>query len=79
MIKTEEIKQAVEFLLKEKQGCYFKPLKIDNGKNKTNDEDLKRYILNIYYILCTRGINGTYVYACDEGLREYLKKYINCF
>lgn len=24
MIKAEEIKQAVEFLLKEKQGCYFK-------------------------------------------------------
>ena len=47
-----------------------------NGKNKTSDEDLKRYILNIYYILCTRGINGTYIYACDKNLREYLKKYI---
>ena len=47
-----------------------------NGKNKTSDEQLKQYILNIYYILCTRGINGTYVYACDEGLREYLKQFI---
>ena len=50
-----------------------------NGKNKTNDEDLKRYILNIYYILCTRGINGTYIYACDEKLREYLKKFVKGF
>lgn len=48
-----------------------------NGKNKTSMEDLKQYILNIYYILCTRGINGTYIYACDEGLRNYLKKYID--
>ena len=47
-----------------------------NGKNKTSMEDLKQYILNIYYILCTRGINGTYIYACDKGLRNYLKKYI---
>lgn len=47
-----------------------------NGKNKTNDEDLRDYILNIYSILCTRGINGTYIYACDDGLRNYLKKYI---
>lgn len=47
-----------------------------NGKNKTSDEDLEQYILNIYYVLCTRGINGTYVYACDEGVREYLKRYI---
>ncbi len=47
-----------------------------NGKNKTNDEDLREYIFNIYSILCTRGINGTYIYACDEGVRNYLKKFI---
>lgn len=34
MIKAEEIADAVDFLLKEKEGCYFKPLKIDNGNNK---------------------------------------------
>lgn len=34
MIKAKEIADAVEFLLKEKQGCYFKPLLIDNGNNK---------------------------------------------
>lgn len=47
-----------------------------NGKNKTSDEDLRDYILNIYSILCTRGMNGTYIYACDEGLRNYLKRFI---
>jgi DUF2075 family protein len=40
-----------------------------------SDEQLKEYILNIYATLMTRGIRGTYLYACDEGLREYLKGY----
>lgn len=47
-----------------------------NGKNKTEEKDLLKYILNIYFVLCTRGIYGTYIYACDDALREYLKKYI---
>lgn len=43
------------------------------GKNSTDDDDLLQYVFNIYKILCTRGMRGTYIYACDEGLREYLK------
>ena len=62
----------------EKGGLYIdkKQYYDKNGKNKTSDSDLKNYILHIYYILCTRGINGTYIYACDEGLRKYLKQFI---
>lgn len=48
-----------------------------NGKNGTNDEELKNYILNIYSVLLTRGIKGTYVYVCDDALRDYLNDYIN--
>ncbi len=44
------------------------------GKTGNLDE-LKGYIKNIYVTLMTRGIKGTYIYACDPGLREYLKKY----
>ena len=40
-------------------------------------EVLKEYVLNIYKTLMTRGIRGTYVYVCNEGLREYLKQYID--
>jgi len=40
-----------------------------------NDEDLLEYVINIYGVLLTRGIKGTYVYACDPGLREYLAPY----
>jgi uncharacterized protein len=41
-----------------------------------NPEDLERYILNIYRVLLTRGIKGTYVYICDDNLREYFKRRI---
>ena len=39
-------------------------------------EKLIQYILNIYKILFTRGMLGTYVYVCDDGLRNYLRKYL---
>ena len=41
-----------------------------------SDQDLLRFITQIYAVLMTRGIRGTYVYACDAGLREYLKAFI---
>ena len=47
------------------------------GKTALNkEEDLKEYILNIYMTLMTRGIKGTYVYVCNNELRDYLKEYI---
>lgn len=42
-------------------------------------EEMKDYILNIYKTLMTRGILGTYIYACDENLKKYLGKYIELF
>ena len=39
-------------------------------------EVLCDYIRNIYLTLLTRGIKGTYVYVCDEALREYFKCYL---
>jgi uncharacterized protein len=43
---------------------------------KYSDDDLLRFITQIYAVLITRGIRGTYVYACDPRLREYLKAFI---
>jgi DUF2075 family protein len=40
------------------------------------DDDLLRFITNIYAVLLTRGIRGTFVYVCDPGLREHLQKFI---
>ena len=41
-----------------------------------NPVTLKAYILNIYKTMMLRGIRGTYVYVCDEGLREYFKEFV---
>ena len=41
-----------------------------------NPATLKAYILNIYKTMMLRGIRGTYVYVCDEGLRGYFKELI---
>lgn len=44
-----------------------------NGKQSINDpEELKDFIINIYKTIMLRGIKGTYIYACDKNLREYL-------
>ena len=46
------------------------------GKADTTDEELLNYLLNIYRTMMARGMLGTYIYVCDENLKEYLKKYI---
>jgi DUF2075 family protein len=40
------------------------------------DDDLLAYVTNIYRVLLTRGIRGTYVYVCDPELRDYLADFI---
>lgn len=41
-----------------------------------SDDDLLRFVSNIYAVLLTRGIQGTYVYACDPALRAHLLEFI---
>lgn len=43
---------------------------------KYTDDDLIQYIANIYAVLLTRGMRGTYVYVCDPSLRRYMRKFI---
>ena len=61
-----------------------KKIKLDKDKFYDNtvkcqksDEAIYEEVLNAYAILLTRGIYGTYVYVCDENLREYLKQFID--
>lgn len=47
------------------------------GKNTISDiEVLKEYILNIYKTILLRGVKGTFIYACNENLRKYLRQFI---
>lgn len=40
------------------------------------DEDLLVYVKQIYRVLLTRGIRGTYIYVVDPELRKYFAKFI---
>lgn len=61
------------------RASYFDVKGKENNKRlgKTySDDDLLRFIRNIYAVLLTRSIHGTYVYVCDPALREYLKQFL---
>ncbi len=45
-------------------------------KANTEPEVLKQLILNTYTTILTRGIKGCYVYAYNENMRTYLKRFI---
>lgn len=40
-----------------------------------SDDHILELVRNIYHVLLTRGMRGTYVYVCDEALRERLRPY----
>jgi DUF2075 family protein len=42
---------------------------------KYSDEDLLGLVSNIYKVLMTRGIRGTFIYVCDQELRRLLGQY----
>ena len=51
-----------------------------NGKKGVSDLNvLKSYIINIYKTIMYRGIKGTFLYACNPGLLEYLKGHIEIY
>ncbi len=52
---------------------------INGKKGVANPETLKSYIINIYKTIMYRGIKGTFVYACNKGLRDYLKEHISTY
>jgi len=49
-----------------------------NGYKGIKDPyELKRYIINIYKTLLTRGIKGCYIYIVDDDFRKYFKKHLS--
>ena len=61
------------------RGSYFDKKGMENNRVRGkvySDDDLLRFITNIYAVLLTRGIRGTFVYVCDPGLRAYLQRFI---
>lgn len=51
-----------------------------NGKNSIqNEEELLDFIINIYKTILLRGIEGTYIYVCNENLRRFLQQFVPTF
>lgn len=49
----------------------------DRGAKKTATPDqLQSIVINAYYVLLTRGMRGTFVYACNPKVKEYLQQFI---
>lgn len=47
-----------------------------NVQRGADAEELKKYLINSYKVMMSRGIKGCYVYACNPSLREYLSRFI---
>lgn len=44
-------------------------------KEGVDDAQLKAFIINAYKVMMMRGIKGCYLYACNQGLQDYLKRF----
>jgi len=49
------------------------------GNQGANQEEVHNYIINIYKTIMYRGIRGTFIYACNKNLGDYLKSHILVF
>ena len=58
---------------------YFDPTAANNMPRrgiKFSDDEILRLVENIYAVLLTRGVLGTYVYVCDPPLRRVLAPFL---
>ena len=44
-------------------------------KEATSPEKIKEFIINAYKVMMVRGIKGCYMYACNPGMKKFLKKW----
>ncbi|MDY0890776.1 DNA/RNA helicase domain-containing protein [Frigoribacterium sp. CFBP9030] len=61
------------------RSSYFDVKGVENNKQlgrRYTDAEVRQFVLNIYGVLLTRGIRGTYVYVVDPALRAYLKPFL---
>ncbi len=62
------------------RASYFDTKGKENNRRlgiKYTDEDLLEFVKNIYRVLLTRGIKGTFIYAAESKLRTALHELIN--
>ena len=47
------------------------------NNEQINEDDMLEQVLRTYRILMNRAVKGVYIYACDDKLKEYLKRYFD--
>ena len=75
IFKNNKIEVEVENHAKSDQTYMNKNFK----RTDKNIEKAKKFIINAYYILLTRGIKGCYIYCEDKNLKTYLEKVYDDF
>ncbi len=58
-----------------KDNYHDKKGKQNNPGSKLSDDDLLGFVCNVYRVLMTRGIRGTYIYVVNPALREHLRQF----
>ncbi|MBM7820362.1 DUF2075 family protein/predicted GIY-YIG superfamily endonuclease [Cellulosimicrobium cellulans] len=62
------------------RGSYFDSKGMQNNTKRGityDDDDLLAFVTNIYAVLLTRGMRGTFVYVVDPELRTHLRAFID--
>ncbi|MEI7623890.1 MAG: DNA/RNA helicase domain-containing protein [Actinomycetes bacterium] len=78
IIGSDLVFDAETSLIKIDRSSYFDAKGKENNRVlglRYSDDDLLRYITNIYGVLLTRGIRGTYIHVRDPELRRFLKQF----
>jgi uncharacterized protein len=68
--------EGAERLFFDRAHYYDKKGLQNNPGQKLSEQELLDFVLNIYSVLMTRGIRGTYLYVVDDALRSYLRRYL---
>lgn len=72
-LRYDEQAEALHF---DRQHYFDKKGMQNNPGQRLTQQDLLEFVLNIYAVLLTRGIRGTYLYVVDDALRSYLRRYL---
>lgn len=76
--KDIQLDSAQNRIIFSREKYYDKKGKENNNKLgiKYTDDELLVFVQNIYKVLLTRGIRGTFIYVCDENLKNHMRNEI---
>lgn len=76
VILGPEIQYRSGTIIVDRKLCHDEYVVKGYADDETAEKSVRRYIINTYKVLMTRGIRGCYVYVCDKNLRDYLSEFI---